>query len=149
MARINSNGKNCRRNKVENHHPWESGYLLFAKINYSFPLRIGSNLVPHDWLDTGVLPTVDIKQIETFVPTDSSCSYCHYQPVRFHSVEAEIPLVNNTSWSAEGIVISIHVTLGILPTCMYGGFTADVYENGGMKSSHKSHLILINSFISL
>ena len=64
-------------------------------------------------------------------------------------MEAEIPLVNNTSWSADGIVISIHVTLAILPTCMYGGFTADVYENGGMKSGHKHHPILINSFISL
>ena len=64
-------------------------------------------------------------------------------------MEAEIPLVNNTSWSADGIVISIHVPLGVLPTCMYGGFTADVYENGRMKSGHKSHPILINSFISL
>ena len=26
-------------------------------------------------MDTGVLPTVDIKQIEIFVPTNSSCSY--------------------------------------------------------------------------
>ena len=25
-----------------------SGYLLFVKINYSFPLRIGSDLVPID-----------------------------------------------------------------------------------------------------
>ena len=64
-------------------------------------------------------------------------------------MEAEIPLVNNTSWSADGIVVSIHVPLGILPTCMYGGFMADVYENGRMKSGHKSHPILINSFISL
>ena len=64
-------------------------------------------------------------------------------------MEAEIPLVNNTSWSADGIVVSIHVPLGVLPTCMYGGFMADVYENGRMKSGHKSHPILINSFISL
>ena len=60
-------------------------------------------------------------------------------------MEAEIPLVNNTSWSADGIVISIHIPLAILPTCMYGGFMAD----GRMKSGHKSHPILINSFISL
>ena len=59
-------------------------------------------------------------------------------------MEAEIPLVNNTSWSADGIVISILVPLAILPTCMYGGFTANVYENGGMKSGHKSHPIMIN-----
>ena len=64
-------------------------------------------------------------------------------------MEAEIPLVNNTSWSADGIVISIQVTLAVLLTCMYGGFMADVYENGGMKSSHKSHPIMINSFIYL
>ena len=63
-------------------------------------------------------------------------------------MEAEIPLVNNTSWSADGIVVSIHVTLDVLPSCMYGGFMADVYENGGMKSSRKSHPIMINSFIS-
>ena len=97
-----------------------------------------------------MLPTVYIKQIETFVPTDSSFSYCHSEPTRFHSVEAEIPLVNNTSWSADGIVVSIHVTLAILPTCMYGCMVvhmADVYENSGMKSSHKSHPIMINSFI--
>ena len=100
-------------------------------------------------IHTGVLPTVDIKQIKMFVPTDSSCSYCHSQPTRFHSMEAEIPLVNNTSWSADGIVVSIHVPLGVLPTCMYGGFMADVYENGRMKSGHKSHPILINSSISL
>ena len=64
-------------------------------------------------------------------------------------MEAEIPLVINTSWSADGIVISIHIPLAILPTCMYGGFMSDVYENGGMKSSHKGHPILINLFISL
>ena len=52
-------------------------------------------------------------------------------------MEADIPLVNNTSWSADGIVVSIHVTLAVLPTCMYGGFTANVYENGRMKSGHK------------
>ena len=52
-------------------------------------------------------------------------------------MEAEIPLVNNTSWSADGIVICVHVPLSILPTCMYGGFTAIVYENDGMKSGHK------------
>ena len=56
-----------------------SGYLLFAKINYSFPLRVGSDLVPIDCLDTGVLPAVDIKQIETLVTMDSSCSYWQYQ----------------------------------------------------------------------
>ena len=97
-----------------------------------------------------MLPTVYIKQIETFVPTDSSFSYCHSQSTRFHSVEAEIPLVNNTSWSADGIVISIHITLAVLPTCMYGCMVvhmADVYENGRMKSGHKSHPIMINSFI--
>ena len=33
-------------------------------------------------------------------------------------MEAEIPLVNNTSWSADGIVISIHETLANLHTCM-------------------------------
>ena len=71
------------------------------------------------------------------------------QPTRFHSMEAEIPLVNNTSWSADGIVISILVTLAVLPTCMYGCCTADVYENGRMKSGHKSHPIMINSFIFL
>ena len=65
-------------------------------------------------------------------------------------MEAEIPLVNNTSWSADGIVVSIHVPLAVIPTCMYGGdFMANVYENGIMKSGHKSHPILINSFISL
>ena len=45
--------------------------------------------------------------------------------------------------------LSIHVPLAILPTCMYGGSTADVYENNGMKNGHKSHPLLINSFISL
>ena len=33
-------------------------------------------------------------------------------------MEAEIPLVNNTSQPADGIVISIHETLAILHTCM-------------------------------
>ena len=28
MARINSNGNNRRREKVENHHPWESGFRV-------------------------------------------------------------------------------------------------------------------------
>ena len=47
-------------------------------------------------------------------------------------MEAEIPLVNNTSWSADGIVISIHIPLAAISTCMYVGSTADEYENGGM-----------------
>ena len=61
---------------------------------------------------------MDIKQIETLVPTDSSCCYWHYQPARFHYVEAEIPLVNNTSQPADGIVVSIHKTLAVLHTYM-------------------------------
>ena len=63
-------------------------------------------------------PAVDIKQIETLVTMDSSCSYWHYQPVRFHYVEAEIPLVNNSSQPADGIVVSIHEILAILHTHM-------------------------------
>ena len=51
-------------------------------------------------------------------------------------MEAEIHIVNNTSWSAEGTV-SIHVTLAVLPTCMYCGFTANVYDNGRMKTTTK------------
>ena len=50
----------------------------------------------------------------------------------FHSVEAELPLVNNTSWSEDGIVVSIRVPLAANSTCVYVGSTADVYENSGM-----------------
>ena len=39
---------------------------------------------------------------------------------------------------------SIHVPSPLLPTCMYGGSMADVYENNGMKSIHKSRPLLIN-----
>ena len=55
-------------------------------------------------------------------------------------MKAEIPLVNNTSWSADGIVVSLHITLAVLPTCMYGCMvvhTADVYENSGKKAATK------------
>ena len=47
-------------------------------------------------------------------------------------MEAEIPLVDNTSWSADGIVVSIHIPLAAISMCMYVGSTANVYENGGI-----------------
>ena len=47
-------------------------------------------------------------------------------------MEAELPRVNNTSWSEDGIVVSIHIPLATTSMCMYVGSMADVYENGRM-----------------